>query len=975
MPTCAIGKEIQLALIKRNLTETGQMVKTVFTILLLTSSFTAFTQTKQHWVDSVFQTLNTEEKIGQLFMLRVNTLDEENLNIGINQAKTYRVGGLIVSKGSYGSVNKATHQFQKTRSLPVLIGLDGSLDSIFSFPKPLLLSATNSDSLIYETARQTGSQLKSMGISLNFAPNALLADSISGDSLYSYWGTNADRVSHQLAVYVQGLKDVRVLACLKNLPVQKVQSIKPFGERTSTPSNTDRKTLLPFERLMHEGVGGILPSSIEIPLSFEREALIRKVKFLPTALSNVLTNTQVKRTFDYEGLLFANVPETKLTSGKIRWGEPELFAFQAGNDVLIDPQNIALAIRKIKKLVKREKIYAAQLDKSVRKILAAKFDAGLNRRDDVIAFDTYKATVLNRNVYRAAATVITDKQKQLPIQIIDNKRFASVSIGISADNTFNQYLANYTPVDEFCIPLPQDTVILKNLAAYETVIVGIFPFAASWQKELIAALTKLSTQTNLVLVHFGNPQLLTGFEGFETLIEAYTPEKSMTEVVAEIIFGALPGVGSLPLAVGNFQDGSGIQTTSLQRLGHAFAEEVEMDVQTLDKIKDIAYEAINAGATPGCHVLVARNGKIVYDRSFGWLTYENQIPVTRETIYDLASVTKVSATLQATAFLYEKGLIDINKKMSVYLPELKGSNKEDFLIKDILTHQAGLWPFLPFWAQTMKDSLYLPEFYSTTSSDNFPFSVSHNLFAVTAMKDSLWQWIIKSKIREKPARTPYDYRYSDMGFYMLQRLAEKMLNQPMEDFLAQNLYEPLGAYSMGYLPLQRFAPSRIAPTEKDHLFRKSLLVGYVHDQGAAMYGGVAGHAGLFGTANDLVKLGQLWLNEGSYAGLHYFKPETVHLFTTKQYEKSRRGLGWDKRDFINETLSSTSKYSSANTFGHTGFTGTCIWVDPDYDLVYVFLSNRVHPDMTNNKLLSMGIRTRIHDVLYESIFNYLKQKD
>jgi CubicO group peptidase (beta-lactamase class C family) len=209
-----------------------------------------------------------------------------------------------------------------------------------------------------------------------------------------------------------------------------------------------------------------------------------------------------------------------------------------------------------------------------------------------------------------------------------------------------------------------------------------------------------------------------------------------------------------------------------------------------------------------------------------------------------------------------------------------------------------------------------------------------------------------------------------MGFYMLQRLAERMLNQPMEDFLNQNLYDPLGANSLGYLPRLYFNPNRIAPTEKDKLFRKSLLLGYVHDQGAAMHGGVAGHAGLFGTAMDLAKLGQLWLNKGSYAGLDYFKPETVSLFTEKQYVNSRRGLGWDKRDFVNEAISPTSKYASANTFGHTGFTGTCIWVDPDQDLVYIFLSNRVHPDMTNNKLLSMNIRTRIHDVVYESIFNF-----
>ena len=319
--------------------------------------------------------------------------------------------------------------------------------------------------------------------------------------------------------------------------------------------------------------------------------------------------------------------------------------------------------------------------------------------------------------------------------------------------------------------------------------------------------------------------------------------------------------------------------------------------------------------------------------------------------------------------MQERGLIDINKKVSFYLPELKTSNKKDFIIKDILTHQAGLWPFLPFWSQTVTDSSLRKEYYNTVQNEDYPFQVADDLYAAKSMKDSLWTWIINAKVRDKPARTVFDYRYSDMGFYILQHLAEKILNQPMEEFLEQNIYEPIGAYTMGYLPRNKFPASQIAPTEDDKLFRKKLLTGYVHDQGAAMHGGIAGHAGLFSTANDLAKMGQMWLKKGAYGGHYYFKPQTLTLFTDKQYENSRRGLGWDK-PVPSDPAGPTSIYASSKTFGHTGFTGTCIWVDPEFNLVYVFLSNRVYPDMNNNKILNANIRPRIQDVIYQSIFNH-----
>jgi CubicO group peptidase (beta-lactamase class C family) len=399
-----------------------------------------------------------------------------------------------------------------------------------------------------------------------------------------------------------------------------------------------------------------------------------------------------------------------------------------------------------------------------------------------------------------------------------------------------------------------------------------------------------------------------------------------------------------------------------------------MDSRVLEKIESIANEAIAIGSTPGCYVQVVKDGKVIYDRGFGHLTYDKKSPVTSQTIYDLASVTKVTATLQAVMYMYEHGMIDVHKKLSVYLPELKESNKSDFTIKDILTHQAGLWPFLPFWAETVKDSIVKKRYYSQIANDEFPFPVAESMFASKAIKDSLWQWIVKAKIRDKVSRTPYDYKYSDMGFYMLQHLAEKLLNMPMEDFLQMNLYRPMGASTMGYLPLRKYPISQVAPTEDDKFFRKKLLVGYVHDQGAAMHGGIAGHAGLFSNANDLAKMGQLWLNGGSYGGVNFLKPETLNFFTAKQYEISRRGLGWD-RPTISDWNGPTSLHASAKTFGHTGFTGTCVWVDPEFSLVYIFLANRVYPDMNNNKILNANIRPRIQEVIYQSMFEYCAVKN
>jgi CubicO group peptidase (beta-lactamase class C family) len=663
---------------------------------------------------------------------------------------------------------------------------------------------------------------------------------------------------------------------------------------------------------------------------------------------------------------------------KSKKGDEEKLALSQGNDVLVTPKNIDAAIKSISKATKKDKNLAARLDESVRKILSAKFDAQL-WKDKFIDTDnlnarlhTPDAELLKLKLAEAAITVVRNDLGIIPIQKIDGRNFASVSFGEGVKNEFTHFLSKYDGFKHYAVKTIGDTIGLATLIKEKDVIViGFFPGSASWLKDVSGLINRLP-QDKVILCSFDSPQNLIYFEKFPTLIAAYNDEMNLPHAAAEVIFGGTVAQGKLSVKISDsLYVGKSIKTSTTQRLSYSLPEEVSMNSSTLRKIESIAQEAISMGATPGCHVLVARNGKVVYEKSFGWLGYDKKIPVTDETIYDLASVTKVSATLQAVMYMQEKGMIDINKKASVYLPELKGSNKEDFVIKDILTHQAGLWPYLPFWAETVKDSTVAKKYYGHEGSDEFPFPVSENLFAVKSMKDSLWQWIIKSKIREKPPRSVYDYKYSDMGFYIMQHLAEKMIGQPLEDFLQKNFYMPLGASTLGYLPLRKFPPAQIAPTEKDTLFRKSLLVGYVHDQGAAMHGGIAGHAGLFSDANDLAKLGQMWLNQGSYGGRQFLKPETINFFTAKQYTNSRRGLGFDK-PILSDWNSPVSMYASSKTFGHTGFTGTCIWVDPQFDLVYIFLSNRVNPDMNNNKILSANIRPRIQEVVYQSIFTYCK---
>jgi beta-N-acetylhexosaminidase len=969
------------------------MVKKVFLAVLVVAGVLAKVNAqshKTHWVDSVFNSLSIDERIGQLFMVTVPPHPSADALKEIeDEIKSHEIGGLIFQQGSPFHQAAATKRFQSISRIPLFVGQDAEwglgqmIDSTISYPRALVLGAIKNDTLIYQMGEEIARQMKLAGLNLNFGPLADINNNPE-DALISYrsFGENKMKVADKTTAFMRGLQDNGVLACAKHFTLQGLTIVNVENNMPSVQASTDSVRAFPYQKLFENNLTGVMPASSNFPLFYENLKLIKRNGYDASTLSLLFTGSWLKEKLNFKGLTFIDLQQVKVIAEKTRAGEAETFAFQAGNDILIGASEIAQAVRKIKKLIKSEQQYDDQLTSAVKKILAAKYDAGLFRKGEINLdnltrrLNSTQAQLLKQKLYEAAITVIKNDQKVLPVQALENNHFAYVTSDVTLPNDdFYTYISKYVDAAYFTANDRTDPLELSDaLANHRVIVVGIFPQTTEAVLErLNKVLEPMESTHQVIYCDFGNEKFLRSASKYATVVTAYTNTAETLKALPQVIFGALKADAMLPFTPSlNLKEGTGVETKSINRLTYSTPEDARMNEKTLRKIETIANEAIKMGATPGCQVFVARNGKVIYDRSFGSLTYDHGPPVTSETIYDLASLTKVSATLQAVMFMHEKGIIDIYKKVSYYLPELKNTNKKDITILEMLTHQAGLAPFIPMWTETVKDTVFLPLYYNRAKDELHPLQVSPNLFASLNIRDSVWTWIGKSKLVDKAVRTPYTYRYSDLGFLIFQRLAEKMLNQPLDEFVHQNLYEPLGAYTTGFKPLEHFSAQLIAPTEYDKIYRKANIQGTVHDERAAMMGGVAGHAGLFSNSNDLGKLGQMLLQEGTYGGTVYYKPETIRQFTNKQFDKSRRGLGWDK-PIQSDWNSPTSLHASPKTFGHTGFTGTCLWVDPEFNLVYIFLSNRVYPDR-NGKLITANIRSRIQDVIYESIFSYCDEE-
>lgn len=950
---------------------------------------------QERWVDSVFHSMDEAQKLGQLFMVAAySNKNGTHISEVENLIKNYNIGGLIFFQGGPVRQARLTNRYQSLAKVPLMISMDAEwglgmrLDSVISFPKQMALGAINDNQYIYNLGAEIARQFREMGMHLNFAPvvdvNSNPANPVIGDRSF---GEDKFKVAEKGIAYMKGMQDRFIMANAKHFPGHgdtdtdshlALPAIKHSKERI------DLIELFPFKQLIKNDIQSMMVAHIHLPAW-------DKTPNRATTLSNAVVTKLLKDDLGFKGLVFTDALNMKGVSRFYAPGEVDLQALLAGNDVLLFSEDVPKAIQKISTAIENGTLNREDIHQRVKKLLRAKYWVGLHTYKPINIENLYErlntpeALLLKQKLYEEAITLVKNKDNYIPVRVLDTTHFAAVSFGTTAENEFLTTLGKYAPMEKFSLSkeagIDDYNKLYEKLKDFNTIIAGIHGLISNpsknfgIRKEEINLLKKLQQKSKVIVVVFGNAYSLKEFEEMENLLCAYQDDPIARLVAPQIIFGALEAKGKLPVSASiKLKEGTGIHTATLKRLSYSVPESAGLDSRVLRKIDQIVDDAILIKAFPGCQVLVARKGTVVYQKSYGYKTYEKNEheKVTDETIYDIASITKVAATLQTVMFLNGMDLLDTDRKASHYLPELKNTNKKDLKIEDILTHQAGLIPYIPFYQRTIDKAGFSPSYYSSLHNDGFNFEITPGIYLSDYMKDTVWHWVLASDLLEKKKGVKtFEYKYSDLGFYILKKLSENLLNQPMDTFLEQNFYNPLGLSTLGYLPLFRFPKEFIAPTEHDKHFRKTLLQGVVHDEGAALCGGIAGHAGLFSNANDVAILMQMNLQDGYYGGSRYLAPGVVKKFAQQRFPKNRRGMGWDK-PATDTTLRSTSDFASPNTYGHTGFTGTAVWIDPDFELVFVFLSNRVHPDANNVKLSKHNVRKRIHDVVYEAMWSYEK---
>jgi beta-N-acetylhexosaminidase len=934
---------------------------------------------EKKWADSVYNSFSFEERVGQLFMVAAYSNKDSAHVKGIDKLiNDYKIGGLIFFQGGPYREAKLTNRYQKESKLPLFIGIDAEwglsmrLDSTYRYPWNMTLGAVQDISLIQKMGYQMGVQDKRLGIHFNFAPvvdiNTNPNNPIIGNRSF---GEDRDNVTNRASALVEGIQQGGIYATGKHFPGHGDTATDSHLGLPVVPFERKRINdieLYPYKRLFSEGMASIMVAHLNVPA-------LDPTPGLPTSLSYNTITRLVQNEMNYKGLIFTDALNMKGASGYMPAGDVDLEAFLAGNDVLLFTDNVPLAVEKFRQAYADSVLSEERLQYSVKKILAYKYRIGLNKFTPIdyknLASDLNASEFddLNYRLYEEAVTVVKDEGSLFPIAALENEQIAYVKLGDDDGSTYLKTLQKYTDVTE----VKQDTLqnLLTELDKYTTVIIGYHKSDGAWKKHDFSKkelewLDAISKNKKVLLTVFAKPYTLNNIQDFkdiEGVIVGYQNNDIAQTVAAEIVFGAIGSKGKLPVSAGGFKVNQGINTKAIDRLGFTTPGNAGMNPVTLAKIDAIAQRAITEKMTPGLQVLVARNGKVVYQKSFGYHTYEKNMPVKNTDIYDVASLTKVLATLPNIMQQYEKGHLKLEDRLGHLLPEFENTDKKNITVKDMLLHQSRFKAWEPFYQETLDASKH-PDaaFYSKIYSPEFPHQVAENLFLREDYPSIMIDKIAHSTLLEKK-----EYKYSDFNLILLKEYLEAKTGKSLDKLADADFYKPLGATSTTFNPLRRFDASIIPPTEVDNYYRYQVLNGYVHDMAAAMMDGVSGHAGLFSNSMDVAKIMQMYLQKGQYGGKHYFSAKTFDVFNTcySCKEGNRRGLGFDKPQITNP--GPTCDCVSKSSFGHTGFTGTMAWADPETGIVYIFLSNRTYPEAGENKLSKNNIREDIQRVIQEAI--------
>ncbi|SCB92249.1 beta-glucosidase [Chitinophaga costaii] len=946
----------------------------------------------QRWVDSVFNQLSPDERIAQLIMIRAHSnLGAEHVQQVVKDIQRNKIGGLVFFQGGPQRQAALTNYYQSISKTPLLIAIDAEwglgmrLDSVTPFPKNVMIGATQDSSIAYAEGLAIGRQCKRLGVQINFAPDMDVNNNPNNPVINDRsYGENKYNVASLGVAAIHGMQDAGIMASAKHFPGHgdtEVDSHLDLPSITKTMAQLDSLELYPFRQAIAAGVSSVMVAHLFVPA-------IDPKPHTPTSISRPAVTGLLRGQLGYQGVVVTDALEMKGLSKYYSKGQESLQSLLAGNDLLELPSTASGSVAAIRKAIRKKKISWDEVNVHVKKVLLAKYQLGLANLQPIdtnhLTEDLNAGTdILRQQIANKAITVVKNENRLLPFTPATiQPRVAVVALGISKANVFVQQVKNYRPdAATYLFSNAADTTQARALLAqireqhYQAVIISLHNYNRRPAHHFditdaqLQLMQQLQQELPSVTVFFGNAYAIQYACSAPAIVASYEDDDITQATTARILFGQLKPQGRLPVTVcPGLLSGQGI-TYALPApvmVPHIQPEAVHMHSSVLARIDSLTRDAIDKGAMPGCSIFAMKDGQVVYQRQFGTLDPDRQEPVTQKTIYDLASVTKICATTLSVMKLYDEGKIKLNATLGQYLPWVKGTDKAKLKIRDILLHQAGLVPFIPFY-KTMLDAQGRPDtnYFRDHLDSAHQVRVAQGLYLLNDYPTVMEKIIVESKLGKK-----HTYVYSDNDFIFLGKLVEQLTGQKLEDYVMTNFYAPLGLESTGFRPRERFTLPCIAPTENESIFRRQLIRGDVHDPGAAMFGGVAGHAGLFSDAQDLGIILQMLLNNGGYGGRQYIQPQTVKLFTAYNSDISRRGLGFDKpeKDNAHREYHYPCRGASAQTFGHTGFTGTCVWVDPKSQLVFVFLSNRVCPDGTNPKLSALHVRENIMQTLYDAMY-------
>lgn len=951
------------------------------------------------WVQQTLQNLTLEQRIAQLFMVAAySNKDQAHKNEIAQLVKNEQVGGLIFMQGTPSAQIELTNYYQSiTPQVPLLIAQDSEwglamrLQNTTAFPKQLTLGAIQNPELIYKMGAEIARQCKRIGVHINFAPvidvNTNARNPVIGMRAF---GENKYNVAAKGIAYMQGLEMNGVMACAKHFPGHgntSADSHETLPTITQTQSQLYDTELFTFQQLIQKNVGSIMVAHLAVPALDNtpiKHPTTHKKSTIPSTLSKKIISNLLKTEMNYKGLIFTDALNMKGVADFFETGVVDAKALIAGNDVLLFSQNVPKAIQEIKKAIQAGELTENELNEKVTKVLKTKYRFKLNEKPlplntQNIYNDLNNNTVqlLKRQLIENALTLLNNSAQLIPLTNLNQKQIASIALGATTLTPFQEQLAKYAPTTPHTLPYSATEASfnkkLEALKNFNTVIVSLHNITNSASKDYglnaptLSFIRRLQKQnTNVIITIFGNPYCLQFFEpqNNSPILMAYENNTDTENLAAQLLFGAIPAIGKLPItASSNFSEGMGLNTNGNYRLKYTLPEEVFIKTENLERPFDsIMQYAISQKATPSGVILVAKNNKVIFEKAYGYHTYSPTIKTQTTDIYDLASVTKIVSTTLALMQLYDQNKLNLNATLGSMLPELTAnSNKQNLVLKQMLLHESGFKDWIAFYESLIPAPVKQQNVSTAPVPPDFTLQMARNMYLNKNYLNTVWQTINASPIQNQG-----QYVYSDLPYYYYQKYIEKQTQMPLNEYLTQQFYAPLGASTMGYTPLLRFTPRRIPPTENDTKWRNQLVQGTVHDPGAAMFGGVAGHAGLFSNAYDLATVMQMLLNEGVYGNQQYLNASTVKLFTSTQKTGNRRGLAFDKPD-PDKAKSPCADSASSLTFGHTGFTGTCAWADPKNQLIFIFLSNRVYPDKGNYKLIKNGIRSKLHEVVYNAI--------